>query len=108
MNFAITTTHDGPKTVWHPAGELDIATVPVLERALFASFEDGGVVVLDLSQVSFCDSTGVHLLVRASRHAQGHGVGFTIVSPSAEVSRLLGLCGLLDVLPIGMQLPSGL
>ena len=49
-----------------PTGELDIATTPILERAFDAVYhdDDAAMIVLDLTQLSFMDSTGIGALLR--------------------------------------------
>jgi anti-anti-sigma factor len=66
-------------------GEIDLATVAVLEDEL-AGLESRPI-VLDLSGVSFIDSTGLTLLVRTARRV-------TIGPVSAAVDRLIQTCGL--------------
>jgi anti-sigma B factor antagonist len=68
----------GP-SLYFVGGELDLSTVPTLEAAVEASVARGGLLVLDLSAVSFVDSTGVHALLRIARRLRGgclflHGV----------------------------------
>lgn len=46
------------------SGELDLATVPALERRLDELQADGRPVRLDLSAVEYMDSTGVRLLIQ--------------------------------------------
>lgn len=76
-------------------GELDIATVPVLERALALDGEAERV-VLDLAGVTFIDSTGLRLLLEA------HGsIGARLqirTSPACE--RLFEITGVRSRLPI--------
>lgn len=47
------------------AGELDIATVPVLDDAIGRSNVDGRPLVLDLAGLTFLDSTGIRCIIRA-------------------------------------------
>ena len=49
-----------------PIGELDLATAPLLESAFDAVFgdDDAEMIVVDLTELSFIDSTGIHLLIR--------------------------------------------
>ncbi len=57
-------------------GEIDLYTVPRLQRALAAALAAGGPVrlVVDLSGVDFCDSTGVNVLSPPiARHVRGAG-----------------------------------
>jgi anti-sigma B factor antagonist len=82
-----------------PAGELDIATVPLLEAA-FDGVErgDADAIVVDLSDVTFIDSTGMQLLLRMNERCAGTG-RLEIIS-SASVERLLDITGLRDQLPL--------
>ena len=70
-----------------PDGELDIATAPVLEDALAAHRKSG--VVLDLSRLSFLDSSGLHLLVRMRRDADADGWKLEMIRPVGEASRVI-------------------
>jgi anti-anti-sigma factor len=56
----------GP-SLYFVGGEVDLATAPKLEAAVEDSVARGGLLVLDLSAVSFVDSTGVHALVKIAR-----------------------------------------
>jgi anti-anti-sigma factor len=51
----------------HLAGELDVATTPRLESALREPRLKARLVVLDLRELAFVDSSGVHAIVRARR-----------------------------------------
>jgi anti-sigma B factor antagonist len=70
-------------------GDIDIATADVLvERAADAveRGDDGATLVLDLSDVTFADSTGLTALVRCARLTPGHppvllGAGEVVASP---------------------------
>ena len=66
-------------------GEIDLATVGTLEAEL-AKLESRPI-VLDLSGVSFIDSTGLTLLVRTAGRV-------TIGAVSAAVDHLIQTCGL--------------
>src|ERR1019366_1707721 len=52
------------------AGELDMATVPELDLTLRHAQADARVVALDLRELEFIDSSGVHLLLAAGRRAR--------------------------------------
>ena len=66
-------------------GEIDFATVGTLEAEL-ATLESRPI-ILDLSGVSFIDSTGLTLLIRTAGR-------LTIGAVSATVDRLIQMCGL--------------
>ena len=73
------------------AGEIDIATAPVLESML-NSMADGNV-VLDLRNVGFADSTGLRYLLDAARRTQAEGHEFMLRSVGSQMSRLLRITG---------------
>jgi anti-sigma B factor antagonist len=76
------------------AGDLDVSTVGLLADALEPSVEQGGDLTLDLSGVTFVDSTGLQLLMQAARKLEGRG-RLALVSPQPRV-RLLFDYVLLD------------
>ncbi len=76
-------------------GELDLASSPRLEQALEqAATSDCDVVVLDLRELEFMDSTGLSVLVRAGQRAETAGLRFGLVRGGAQVQRLLNLTGM--------------
>lgn len=81
-----------------PRGELDLATVETLRTAL-DGITNAPKLVLDLRQLSFIDSTGVHLLVALHQSAQRDGLQLTLIAPPAPVLRAFELCGLDKALP---------
>ena len=82
------------------AGEIDLATVARLERALSAALGLAPeIVVIDLSGVTFVDSTGVHRLLAAHRRAAERGIRLAIIPGPECVQRTFALCGLVDELP---------
>lgn len=73
------------------AGEIDLRTCPELREALTdASAVEGSEVVIDLTGVTFIDSSGISELLRASN--AGHRL--TLRHPTASVRRLFELAGL--------------
>jgi anti-sigma B factor antagonist len=54
-------------------GELDLVTAPLLRTELDARRNGAARVVLDLAGVEYLDSTGLVLLLEATREAQGEG-----------------------------------
>jgi anti-sigma B factor antagonist len=86
-----------------PAGDLDLATAPMVVDHLEALAAGGEVahLVLDLGDVTFFDSTGVTLLLGCWRRAGREGWELTIVNTPPSARGVLDLCGLLEVLPLG-------
>ena len=75
------------------SGELDVASSQVLEQEL-SQLHDIPVVVVDLRELTFIDSTGLGVLVRAHQVALEHGRRFGLVRGNGQVTRLLSLTGL--------------
>lgn len=75
-------------------GELDMTTVPTLERHLAESEGDGAMeIVLDLSDLTFMDSTAVHAFLAAHHRAKTRGQKLTLVRPSRFARRVFELTG---------------
>jgi anti-anti-sigma factor len=91
--FRVEVTRRGRRGRVIVRGELDIATKPVLERALIEQARIGGPVVLDLRELAFIDATGLELLLRTNAHARRDGMELQLI-PGQCVRRLLDLCGL--------------
>ena len=77
------------------AGEIDISTVGELRRQVRDARRGPGTVLVDLAEVEFMDSSGLHVLIDASADSR-----FFILCPSRAVRRLLDATGTRDELPI--------
>jgi anti-sigma B factor antagonist len=79
-------------------GELDIAVVPAMLPQVPDLVAAARGVVLDLSAVTFFDSSGVRLLDRMARECDRAATPFRAVAPPGSVARrVLDLVGLLDL-----------
>jgi anti-anti-sigma factor len=96
-----TQTDDGSPVVV-VTGEIDMATAPMLGRELTAAIESGdGPVVLDLSDVTFFDSSGLRVAIVAHRDLGEQGRRLAVVcNPEGHVRRTFALAGLADVLDL--------
>jgi anti-anti-sigma factor len=84
-----------------PSGELDIATVSVLEPVMLAAeATDADTIVLDLSGLTFIDSTGLRLVLDANDRCGGEVDRLRVIAGSPAVERLLDVVGLRDRLPL--------
>jgi anti-sigma B factor antagonist len=83
-------------------GEIDLGTAPRLLEVLQPVLErQTGPVVLDLSEVSFVDSTGVHVLVETLQRLKLQNRRLAIACrEGGQIHRLLALVGLLDALSV--------
>jgi len=81
--------HDGIH-VLAVSGELDLASAPDVRTALaLAASGPGAHLILDLSEVTFIDSTALGTLLRADDQLAGEGVRMVLVCPPGPVQRLL-------------------
>ncbi|MCW2943304.1 MAG: Anti-anti-sigma regulatory factor (antagonist of anti-sigma factor)-like protein [Actinoallomurus sp.] len=90
-------------------GEIDIAAAPGLRERLLGLLQPGmELVILDLSGVSFCDASGLGVLVGSHHHATMLGVTLRLTGLHPRVARLLHIHGLDRVLTIYPALPDAL
>jgi anti-sigma B factor antagonist len=74
--------------------EIDITNAPDLRSALHEAAADGhGMVVLDMTQTRFCDSSGIHTLLAAHKRAQSEGGELLLVIPSPSALRIFAITG---------------
>jgi anti-sigma B factor antagonist len=77
------------------SGDMDIASVPVLREQLLGLLRPhASRVVIDLSEVTFCDASGLAMLVGASRRAGQLGGVLRLAAPTPLVATVLRLTGL--------------
>jgi anti-sigma B factor antagonist len=83
------------------AGELDIATVPRVREA-FASeaLTHSGAVVVDLTEVSFMDSTGLSALLDFESELGARRRRLAIVCPEGAARLVLDVAGVAERLPL--------
>jgi anti-sigma B factor antagonist len=100
--FACSCTNGGLDAAWvHVAGELDIATTPCLVRTLRETQLRARLVVLDLGELEFMDSSGVHAIVNASIRARRVGRRLILLRGRPSVDRVFTLTGSSDEVEIG-------
>ena len=94
--FSISTSNDNGRSVLVVRGELDLATAPDLEEAVFEHLDAGHEVVVDLRELAFMDSSGLRVLVKGHTRAVEGGPRFLIVRPreGTEVAKILTIAGL--------------
>ncbi|NEB77718.1 STAS domain-containing protein [Streptomyces sp. SID14478] len=101
MKFRVAETKDrGDWAVVRVSGEMDLVTSPALRQQVHDAVADGRhSIVLDLSDVLFCDSSGVGVLIatrRLMRSCQGR-LRLILPAKGAEdgshVNRVLGALG---------------
>jgi anti-anti-sigma factor len=93
----VTTTAQDDVSVLAVSGELDIAGVEEFIARAAALLEDGRDVDLDLSGVTFIDSSGLGALVRVQKAAGSAGRRLRLSDVPRSVARILELTGLSDL-----------
>lgn len=85
--------------VW-AAGELDLASAPLLAQTLQEASAAARLLVLNLEEVTFIDCAGLAVVVSASLASRAGGGRLVIVSPSESVAALMAMTGALDDLDV--------
>jgi anti-sigma B factor antagonist len=99
--FACTLRDGGLDAAWvHIVGDLDLATAPALELTLQQAEARAQRVVLDLRELTFIDSAGVHVIVNASIRARAAGRRLVLVRGPARIDRLFALTRMAALLEI--------
>jgi anti-sigma B factor antagonist len=91
--LTIATRWTGRRYVVTAAGEIDLSTCPVLAEALRGCGEQPlDELEVDLSDVTFVDSTGFACLVQWAEDCRAQGIAFS-VRRQANVQRVMDLMG---------------
>jgi anti-sigma B factor antagonist len=77
------------------AGDVDLATGQQLEREITEAVGAAGLgsLVVDLSGVGFLDSSGISVLVKGRRLADGRGVPYRVTGASGTIRQVLDITG---------------
>ena len=90
--FRVEPDHADGRPVLRLHGELDMATAPLLGRALNAALDaKPAALAIDLTELSFVDSSGIRVLFDASRRASAAGCTLVLRAPCRSVARALRL-----------------
>jgi anti-sigma B factor antagonist len=95
--LSITRSDEGRDVVLALGGELDAITAPSLAEQLDAlAAESCPCILLELSGLTFVDSAGVSVLVKAKHEAEANGRRLTLRSPTEQVRQVFSVVGLAD------------
>lgn len=87
-------------TVW-VEGELDMADADRVGDILSESAASGRPILrVDLSKLTFADSSAVKALLIGAKAADANGVAYQLVNPHGNVQRLLSVTGLDEALTV--------
>ncbi len=91
--FAATTSEEPGRVRVTLAGDCDLAVRDEMGATLLAAVGRADIVVVDLAEVDFLDSSGVHGLVAAHRAARDRGGHLYVENPTGSVAMVLELTG---------------
>ena len=96
MELNVSSRFRDDHTIVTISGEIDLYTAPRLHSELAAVLADGMPtrVVIDMSGVEFCDSTGMNVLLSCLRRVRERGGELEIASPKPAVRKILQVTGL--------------
>jgi anti-sigma B factor antagonist len=89
-NFEIRQSAQGPAGKLEVLGELDMRTTDQLTQSLNELLAHGATdVTIDLSQLSFMDSSGLRLLIEANNRSREETWQFQLIAPQQEAAALV-------------------
>jgi anti-sigma B factor antagonist len=108
VELNVSTASQGGHAVVTATGELDLYTAPRLQTALAGLLREQQVdrIVVDLSGVEFCDSTGMNVLLAAMKRLKEQGGMLELAAPRPAVKRILQVTGLDTVFSVTDAVPA--
>lgn len=107
IGFKLDVDERGSTRVVRLEGECDMATAPQLQETL-QQFRPPAVdqVILDLSDLTFLDSSGIGVIVAALKRLREADGELKIAGASGPVLRVLEITGLDGIIPLHPDVPS--
>jgi anti-sigma B factor antagonist len=97
VELNVSSRSQGDHAVVIAAGEIDLYTAPRLHSELAAVIANSAPetrIVVDMSGVEFCDSTGMNVLLSCLRQARERGGELELAAPRPAVKKILQVTGL--------------
>ena len=93
---------EGDVVIARLTGEIDLSNAGGIEQAIVvATPNQAQLILLDLSDVDYMDSAGIHLIYRLREKVQSRGQNLTLIlsatSPAGDTLRLAGVMDHLDI-----------
>jgi anti-sigma B factor antagonist len=106
--LALSTRSESGHTVVAVRGELDLSGKPELDALLAAALAAPGnaPLIIDLSELRFIDSSGIHSLIVARRDSARQNRTMVVVRGGPAVMRVLSLCGVESRITVADDLPA--
>ena len=95
MAVSLSSERTGDQVVLRVSGDVDLSAGTPVTVAIAGAIASTGVrlVRVDLSAVTFLDSSGVALLLKGRRDAEGRGIGYQVVGARGTALQVLELSG---------------
>jgi anti-sigma B factor antagonist len=93
--LTVESREDGDGLIVALLGEFDLASARLVDEELERAQQSYRLVTLDLTQVTFMDSTGLHVVLGADERLREAGGTLRVITGSPQVDRLLTLTGAL-------------
>jgi anti-sigma B factor antagonist len=107
VELNVSTASQGGHAVVTATGELDLYTAPRLQTALATLLRDRiDRIVVDMSGIEFCDSTGMNVLLAAMKRIKEQGGRLELAAPRPAVQRILQVTGLDTVFTVVDAVPA--
>jgi anti-sigma B factor antagonist len=102
VELKVSSRNEGDHVIVALSGEIDLYTAPRLQSQLAAALKADHPVrlVVDMSGVDFCDSTGMNVLLAAQRTAREQGGNVELSGPRPAVRKILQVTGLESVFTV--------
>lgn len=109
MEVSVTSRESGTRTVVHVSGEIDVYTAPTLREELAALIDGGRTeLVIDLTGLTFMDSTGLGVLVGALKKVRTAGGDLELVIDQERILKVFRITALTEVFTIHPRLEDAL
>ncbi|MCV2394906.1 STAS domain-containing protein [Actinotalea sp. M2MS4P-6] len=109
MDVSVTSRESGDRTVIDVKGEIDVYTAPVLREEISNLVDaEHTTIVVDLTQVSFMDSTGLGVLVGALKKVRTLGGDLSLVINEEKILKVFRITALTQVFSIHPTLEEAL
>ena len=105
--LSIDVVHGEDEHVIAVHGEIDLASGPDLKACIELVIDaTEGDILVDLADVDYIDSTGLHILLEAHERVAQTGRHVSVQNPSPQVLRLLDICGVWYLLATDEPMPT--
>lgn len=94
MNNAVSRETQGEYILVRLSGEVDLSWSQQVRQEVLAALEQSNAVAVELSEVSYIDSSGIAALVEGFQNARGKSQQFVLIAVSAAVRAVLELARL--------------